>query len=52
MIIQINIGILGKYTMYWHRYADNGKISAAILNDSSVTIAMAMLFDESFKLTH
>ena len=27
------------------------KISAAILNDSSVTIAIAMLFDESSKLT-
>ncbi len=34
------------------RYAVFGKISAAILSDSPVTIATAMLFDESVNLTH
>ena len=34
------------------RYAVFGEISAATLPDSSVTIAIAMLFDESNKLTH
>jgi len=35
-----------------HRYAVSGKTSAASLTDSPVTIATAMLFDESAKLTH
>ena len=39
MIILNIIGILAKYTFTQDHYAVFGKISAAILNDSPVTIA-------------
>ena len=48
----INTCILKEALCPQQRYAVFGKISAATLPDSSVTIVITMLFDESNKLTH
>jgi len=52
MNLQMKIGIRKIHYVPIARYAVFGKISAAIFDDLPVTIAMAMLFDESTKLTH
>jgi hypothetical protein len=41
-----NKTVLEKHTFFHQRYAVFGRISAAILHDSPVTIAIAMLFGE------
>jgi hypothetical protein len=52
MIVMRKIGILAKYKVPPAALCRLGKISAALLPDSAVTIATAMLCGESNKLSH